>query len=85
MSVPQRYPALVATYEYICLTCERPFEERRSMTATVDTALSCPACGSDRFRRRFSLFATGGTGAQPSAGPSGGGCACGGACACGGH
>ena len=68
------------TYEYVCLACEHPFEERRSMTATVDTALRCPACGGDRVRRRFSLFATGGA----SDATSGGGCACGGACACGG-
>ena len=65
------------TYEYVCLACEHPFEERRSLTAAVDTALACPSCGSDRVRRRFSLFAAG------SADDSGG-CACGGACACGG-
>jgi hypothetical protein len=51
------------------------------MTATVDTALVCPACGSDRVRRRFSLFAAGG---GTDASSAGGGCACGGACACGG-
>jgi putative FmdB family regulatory protein len=73
----------MATYEYVCLSCERPFEERRSMTASVTTALACPACGSGRVRRRFSLFATSGEAA--SASPTAGGCACGGACACGGH
>jgi putative FmdB family regulatory protein len=75
----------VAIYEYMCLSCETPFEEHRSMTATVDTVLSCPSCGESRVRRRFSPFAAGGVGAQESQGPSGGGCACGGACACGGH
>lgn len=73
----------MATYEYVCLACERPFEERRSMTASVDTALACPACGSDRVRRRFSLFASG-SGGDPTTSAAGG-CACGGACACGGH
>ncbi|HWC71390.1 MAG TPA: zinc ribbon domain-containing protein [Actinomycetota bacterium] len=75
----------MAVYEYICLGCEQPFEQRRSMDAAVDTALACPSCGSDRVRRRFSVFGTGGTSPIPS-GPApsnGGGCCGGGACACG--
>ena len=48
----------MATYEYVCMRCERFFEEQRSMTASVETALACPSCGSDRVKRRFSLFAT---------------------------
>jgi putative FmdB family regulatory protein len=80
----------MAIYEYLCLACEHPFEERRPMDAgSVTTALGCPSCGSDRVRRRFSMFATGG-GAGPAAGSDqgpaprlGGGC-CGGGCACGG-
>jgi putative FmdB family regulatory protein len=75
----------MATYEYMCLACEHPFEERRSMTSQVDTALACPSCGSERVRRRFSLFASGSAGAAPGPSAGGGGCACGGACACGGH
>lgn len=76
----------MATYEYVCLHCERPFEERRSMMATVDTAVACPSCGSGRTRRRFSLFATSTGGSQGGTdGRSGGTCACGGACACGAH
>lgn len=76
----------MATYEHVCLACEQAFEERRSMTATVDTVIACPSCGSARVRRRFSLFAAG-TGNRDATGsaPSAGGCACGGACACGGH
>jgi putative FmdB family regulatory protein len=75
----------MATYEYLCLACERPFEQRRSMTGGgVDTALACPWCGSDRVRRRFSVFGTAGTGAAPGSAPSAGGGCCGGACACGG-
>ena len=67
-------------YEYVCLACERPFEERRSMTASVETALACPSCGSDRVRRRFSFVAPSGS---SGAAASHGGCACGGACGCG--
>jgi putative FmdB family regulatory protein len=81
----------MANYEYLCLACEHPFEERRSMAASgdVDTQLACPECGSERVRRRFSIFAAGsGTGAaaQPgmSAPPSASGGCCGGGCACGG-
>ena len=69
----------MALYEYVCMACERPFEERRSMSA-VDTQVSCPSCGADRVRRRFAFAA-----ARPdgdAAAASGGGCACGGACGC---
>lgn len=66
----------MTTYEYLCLSCERPFEQRRSMTASVETALACPTCGSERVRRRFA-FAASAPGGEVS------GCACGGACACG--
>ena len=86
MSSPGRTVRHMATYEYLCLACEHPFEQRRPMTSGgVDTALACPDCGSDRVRRRFSLFGTAGTGPSPSpmSGPSAGGC-CGGGCACGG-
>jgi putative FmdB family regulatory protein len=69
----------MATYEYVCLACETPFEQTRPMASSVDTAIACPACASDRVRRRFSLFATSSGGGAPAAG----GCACGGACACG--
>jgi putative FmdB family regulatory protein len=71
----------MATYEYVCLACERHFEERRPMEAgTVATDLACPSCGSDRIRRRFSFSAAiGGTAPSPA---SGGGCGCG-ACTCG--
>ena len=75
----------MATYEYLCLACEHPFEERRPM-GVVDTALRCPSCGSERVRRRFSMFATGGASTGQAAGPAPratGGC-CGGGCACGG-
>jgi putative FmdB family regulatory protein len=68
----------MAVYEYLCMACEARFEDRRSMGASVDTALACPSCGSERVRRRFSFVA----GASATASGAGG-CACGGACACG--
>jgi putative FmdB family regulatory protein len=74
----------MTTYEYLCLACEHPFEQRRAMTAAVDTVLACPSCGSDRVRRRFSFATTGGAAPAPAAGPAPGGGCCGGACACGG-
>jgi len=77
----------VATYEYICLGCEQPFEQRRSMNAPVDKALGCPSCGSERVRRRFSVFSAGTAPVDGFAGraPSAGGTCCGGGgCACGG-
>jgi putative FmdB family regulatory protein len=74
----------MAVYEYICLGCERPFEQRRAIGAAVDTALACPACGDDRVRRRFSVFGTGVASQNiGEPGPSAGGCCGGGACACG--
>nr|MBA3362869.1 hypothetical protein [Actinomycetota bacterium] len=42
------YRVPMATYEYLCLSCEQPFEERRPMTGDlVRTAMACPSCGSD--------------------------------------
>ena len=76
------YPSGVAAYEYVCMACEHRFEERRSMTSSVDTVVSCPNCGSDRARRQYSFAAASGTDAGPSA-SSGGGCGCG-TCTCGG-
>ena len=71
----------MATYEYLCLACEHPFEERRPM-GSVDTALRCPSCNGDRVRRRFSMFASGGASLPGPAPRAGGGC-CGGGCGCG--
>jgi putative FmdB family regulatory protein len=76
----------MTTYEYLCLACEHPFEERRPMTAgPIDLALACPSCGSDRVRRRFLFSSTIGsvsTGGTAKAKPAAGGC-CSGGCACG--
>ena len=72
----------MAAYDYLCMAFEHRFEHRRPMTASVDTVLACPSCGSDRVRRQFSFIA--GTASTGSSAPQAmGGCACGGACACG--
>jgi putative FmdB family regulatory protein len=76
----------MATYEYLCLTCEHAFEERRPMTAgRVGTALACPSCGSERVRRRFSFSATTRNADGTAAGElaSDGGCCGGSGCGCG--
>jgi len=71
----------MATYEYVCFACEHLFEERRPMgVGSVETALACPTCGSERVRRRFSFSATVGASSAEPAG--GGGCGCG-SCTCG--
>jgi putative FmdB family regulatory protein len=71
----------MATYEYLCMSCEHRFEDRRPMTAAVDTALACPSCGSERVRRQFS-FAAGRPAEGESVPKSSGGCGCG-SCTCG--
>ncbi len=76
----------MATYEYLCLACEHPFEERRPMAAgPVGTALACPSCGSERVRRRFSFSAATGSADGTATGEpaGGGGCCGGGGCGCG--
>jgi putative FmdB family regulatory protein len=75
------YPWDVAAYDYVCMACEHRFEERRPMTASVDTALACPNCGDERVRRQYSFVA--GTSPATDAGPSAAGCGCG-SCTCGG-
>jgi len=72
----------MATYEYICLGCERAFEERRPMGSTVRAELACPNCGSERIRRRFSFAAAPSATTEPTQTASIGGCGCG-ACTCG--
>ena len=71
----------MAAYEYLCMACEHRFEERRPMTAAVDTALACPSCGSERVRRQFSFVAGTATGGASDP-QSSGGCGCG-SCTCG--
>jgi len=53
-------------YEYRCGGCGHQFEELvRSMTE--EPKVKCPACGSAKTVRQFSVFSTG----VPSSGPSG--------------
>ena len=63
-------------YEYVCMECESHFEELVRNGHDPD----CPDCGTENVRKQFSVFATHGTGEQPSFG-GGGGC-CGGSCGC---
>jgi putative FmdB family regulatory protein len=72
----------MAAYEYLCMTCEHRFEERRPMTSAVDTALACPSCGSERVRRQFSFAAGKPSGGGAAAPQFSGGCGCGN-CTCG--
>ncbi|HEY3024138.1 MAG TPA: zinc ribbon domain-containing protein [Actinomycetota bacterium] len=72
----------MATYEYICLSCERSFEERRPMGSPVKAKLACPNCESERVRRRFSFAAAPGATTESAHTASSGGCGCG-ACTCG--
>jgi putative FmdB family regulatory protein len=74
-------------YEYVCMSCESHFEE----LVRNDETPKCPDCGKRKVQRQFSVFATHGTGSQPSfsgpaspsmGGTGGGGC-CGGSCGCG--
>jgi putative FmdB family regulatory protein len=72
----------MAAYEYLCMACEHRFEERRPMTASVDTALACPSCGSERVRRQFSFVSGTAAGGDATAPQASGGCGCGN-CTCG--
>jgi putative FmdB family regulatory protein len=42
-------------YEYVCRSCERPFEELVLGGETV----ACPSCSSADVEKRFSTFAVG--------------------------
>ena len=46
-------------YEFTCEECGKEFE--RLVFGSDQDAVKCPACGSDRTRREFSVFASGGT------------------------
>jgi putative FmdB family regulatory protein len=70
----------VPIYEYVCMECESHFEE----LVRNGEQVACPDCSAANVKRQLSVFATHGTRAQPSFGPTaaGGGC-CGGSCGCG--
>jgi putative FmdB family regulatory protein len=65
-------------YEYVCLSCQHPFER---YVKTWGEAVTCPLCAGDRVEKQLSTFAmAGAAGPGPSSG-GGGGC-CGGGCGC---
>lgn len=46
-------------YEFACEQCGKEFE--RLVFGSVTEAVTCPACGSDRTRKQFSVFSSAGT------------------------
>jgi putative FmdB family regulatory protein len=67
-------------YEFHCGKCERDSEILVRSTNWKDSA--CPHCGSKKLSKKFSIFASAGTGNPTSGKSSGGGHGCGGACSC---
>ena len=64
-------------YEYECADCRQTTEALRRM-ADADEPLACEGCGSEKTRRKHSVFAAAGaseSGDVPL--PMGGGCPCG--------
>ncbi|OFV92714.1 MAG: hypothetical protein A3H28_09920 [Acidobacteria bacterium RIFCSPLOWO2_02_FULL_61_28] len=64
-------------FEYVCEECRRPFEK---LVLKREETISCPSCGSGRYRVQFSVTAApakSGTAASASASccPTGG-CGC---------
>ena len=46
-------------YEFQCTECEHPFEELvRSSAPAAIAEVKCPRCGSERIRRKISVFAS---------------------------
>lgn len=71
-------------YEYSCETCHDQFTLLRRMDQD-DEDIVCPACGSNRIDRRFSVFAAFGKERielTAQASHTGGGCCGGGTCGC---
>ena len=44
-------------FEFVCTTCENPFEELVFSASAVD-GVNCPACGSDEVQKQISTFAS---------------------------
>ena len=77
LSVPPWQNCFMPIYEYICDDCRRPFEK---IVLKREETISCPSCGSGRYRVQFSVTAApakSGTAASASASccPTGG-CGC---------
>ncbi len=57
-------------FEFVCTTCENPFEELVFSASAVDS-VTCPDCGSKEVRKKISTFAarvTGGSSFSLSSG-----------------
>jgi putative FmdB family regulatory protein len=74
------YFLLMPIYEFHCEECERGSEILVRSTNWKDSA--CPHCGSKKLSKKFSTFASAGTGNPTSGKSSGGGRGCGDACHC---
>ncbi len=63
-------------YEFVCNDCQHEFEE---LCRSSEEKSTCPQCSSAQVRRKFSAFATKGTGKKTASGSSAshscGGCA----------
>ncbi|HEY1789757.1 MAG TPA: zinc ribbon domain-containing protein [Verrucomicrobiae bacterium] len=68
-------------YEFHCEKCGK---ESEILVRSADSkGTECPHCGSKKLSKKFSTFASAGTGASESSGSTGGGhCCSGGGCGC---
>ena len=44
-------------FEFVCTTCEEPFEELVFNTSAVNE-INCPSCGSNKVDKQLSIFAS---------------------------
>ncbi len=44
-------------FEFVCNTCEKPFEELVRSANAVDEVI-CPQCGSTKVQKQISMFAS---------------------------
>lgn len=80
----------MATYDYMCRTCEQVIEVRASFAEKAQGLRpQCPSCKGEDLRRLFTPVSVGSaslgsaaSGGAPTGGGGGGGC-CGGGCGCG--
>jgi putative FmdB family regulatory protein len=78
------YVLVMPIYEFHCEKCERDSEILVRSNDWKGTA--CPHCGATRLSKKFSTFASTGSGSSPTAPRSnGGGGGCGGCCGGGPH
>lgn len=69
------------TYQYLCLTCDKSFEEKRPFAQADKTAV-CPTCQSEQTKKLLSAVAVNlNKSSIPVPMSNGAGC-CGGSCGC---